>query len=134
MNELIKRATSLYLQGLITKDELAELAKVFNEIAEKLEESRDQTEKTERSVDIRVRARTKALEETINALEQKVKNRTIELDRLVKESGKLQQDVMGRETETEQLKKELGDLKQKLGRYNKSKSDEESNIEEAQQS
>ena len=25
MNELIKRATSLYLQGLITKDELASL-------------------------------------------------------------------------------------------------------------
>lgn len=106
-------SSRVYLE---TKDELADLAIVFNEIAQKLEESRNQEEKTEKSVDIKVRARTKALEETINALEQKVKNRTIELDKLIKESGKIQENMKTKETETVQLKKELTDFKQKLGK------------------
>lgn len=64
-----------------TKDELAELARAFNEIAERLEESQCNEEMTEKSVGIKIRAKTSALEETIKALEQKVKNRTIELER-----------------------------------------------------
>jgi dynactin complex subunit len=39
----------------------------------------------EKSVSIKVQAKTKELEETINALEQKVKNRTIEMQRLSEE-------------------------------------------------
>lgn len=82
-------SSRVYLE---TKDELAELAKAFNEIAEELESSRYQKESTERSVDIKVRARTQALEETIKALEQKIKNRTIELQRLTDSLGKLQKE------------------------------------------
>lgn len=74
-------SSRIYLE---TKDELAELAKALDKIAEELEESRAQAENAEKSVDIKVRARTQDLEETINALEQKVKNRTIELERLIK--------------------------------------------------
>ncbi len=70
--------TRVYLE---TKDELSELARAFNQIAEKLEESKCLEEQTEKSVDMKVRAKTKSLEETITALEQKVKNRTIELER-----------------------------------------------------
>jgi methyl-accepting chemotaxis protein len=77
-----------YLEG---KDELSEISRAFNKIADKLEESRIALEHTEKSVDIKVKARTQALEETINALEQKVKNRTIELERMIEESGKLRQ-------------------------------------------
>lgn len=78
---------------LKTKDELAELAKVFNKIAEELQASREQEANTEKSVNIKVKARTKELEETINALEQKVKNRTIELEKLTEELRKLQEAV-----------------------------------------
>ena len=76
---------------LETKDELSDLAKTLNKIAEELEASHLQEADTEKSVGIKVKARTKELEETINALEQKVKNRTIELERLIKESNKLQE-------------------------------------------
>jgi methyl-accepting chemotaxis protein len=78
---------------LETKDELAELANVFNKIAEELQASREQQESTEKSVGIKVKARTQELEETINALEQKVKNRTIELERLIEETNKLKESV-----------------------------------------
>jgi nitrogen fixation/metabolism regulation signal transduction histidine kinase len=76
-------SSRVYLE---TKDEFSELAKAFNKIAEELEASREQQEDMEKSVGIKVQAKTRELEETINALEQKVKNRTIELERLIKES------------------------------------------------
>ena len=66
-------SSRVYLE---TKDELSELAEVFNKIAEELQASHEQEANTEKSVGIKVKARTKDLEETINALEQKVKNRT----------------------------------------------------------
>ncbi len=74
---------------LESKDELGELARVFNRIAEDLEESRGQTQTMEKSVDIKVQARTRALEETINALEQKIKNRTVELERMAQEMDRI---------------------------------------------
>lgn len=76
---------------LETKDEFSELAKIFNKIAEELEASHLQEENTEKSVGIKVKARTQEMEETINALEQKVKNRSIELERLTKELNVLQE-------------------------------------------
>jgi methyl-accepting chemotaxis protein len=102
-----------------TKDELSELAELFNKIAEELETSRGREEDVEKSVGIKVVARTRELEETIKALEQKVKNRTIELERLIDESNKLQQNLDGKKTETAQLKKELDDVKKRIGGRNK---------------
>ena len=78
--------TRVYLE---TKDELAELAKAFNQIAERLEQSQFNENQAEKSIDIKVRAKTRALEETINALEQKIKNRTIELERVTEELQKI---------------------------------------------
>jgi len=77
-------SSRVYLE---TKDELAELATVLNKLAEELQTSREQQENLEKSVSIKVKAKTRELEETINALEQKIKNRTIELERLMKEKG-----------------------------------------------
>ncbi len=106
-------STRVYLE---TKDELAELADTFNKIAEELETSHEQEVNSEKSVGIKVQAKTQELEETISALEQKVKNRTIELERLVEESNKLQTDVKEKEEETTQLRKELNDLNQKISK------------------
>jgi len=127
VKQLLDRATELSKGNLSsrvyleTKDELAELARVFNKIAEELETSRSQEMNAEKSVGIKVEARTKDLEETINALEQKVKNRTIELERLIEESNKLQLDAKNKGAETAQLRRELDDFKQKIGKYSKSK-------------
>ena len=118
-------SSRIYLE---TKDEFAELAKAFNKIAEELETSHQNEASTEKSVDIKVKARTQALEETINALDQKVRNRTAELEKLVDKSNKLQSDAKNKETEVAQLKKELGDFKQKLGKVNKSKEPVSNNL------
>ena len=75
--------------NLETSDELSELAGALNKIAEELEISRLREMNMEKTVGIKVKAKTQELEETINALEQKVKNRTIELERLIEESNKL---------------------------------------------
>ncbi|MCX6722103.1 MAG: HAMP domain-containing protein [Candidatus Staskawiczbacteria bacterium] len=83
-------STRVYLE---TKGELAELAEAFNKIAEELEESHEQGKNEEKSVSIKVKARTKDLEETISALEQKIKNRTIELERMTKEIEGMQSQV-----------------------------------------
>lgn len=87
-------SSRVYLE---TKDEFSELAAAFNKIAEELQTSREQEANIEQSVGIKVKARTKDLEETISALEQKVKNRTIELERLIAETNKLQEIIKNKE-------------------------------------
>lgn len=123
VKKLLQRATDLS-QGdfktrvyLENKDELGELAQIFNKIADELEESKSQTETTEKSVDIKVKARTQALEEVINALEQKVKNRTFELQKIANESQKINEKTKIKEEETAQLKKEIGVLREALNKY-----------------
>lgn len=111
-DELIKGNLSsrVYLES---KDELGELAKAFNELAEKLEENKSAIETAEKGVDIKVRARTESLEEIINALEQKVKNRTLELERMMGDSKKLQEEAKSKEAEISELKRQIGSLKPK---------------------
>jgi methyl-accepting chemotaxis protein len=101
-------SSRVYLE---TKDELAELADVINKIAEELEESHIDNEMAEKSADIKIRAKTQDLEETINALEQKVKNRTIELEKITGESTALQAQTKAKEAEIIQLKKDIGNFK-----------------------
>jgi len=97
IKKLLKKAEEL-TQGnfksriyLNDKDELGQLAKVFNKLAEQLEQIETKAETLEKTVDIKVKAKTQSLEETINALDQKVKNRTVELQRLMAELQKYQQ-------------------------------------------
>jgi len=110
LEKLLKRAielsrgdlkTRVYLE---TKDELGELSRVFNKIAQDLEESKDANLVAEETIDIKVKARTQSLEETIYALEQKVKNRTIELDKAIGEVEKLRQELKSKETELASIK------------------------------
>jgi len=114
VKKLLKRAidlsegdltTRVYLE---TKDEFSDLAKAFNKIADELEKSHSETKTTEKSVDIKVKARTEALEETIKALEQKVKNRTLELQRIVDELEKTQSPTKIKKIEEKQTPKTVG--------------------------
>lgn len=105
---------------LNTKDEIGELARIFNEIAENLETSKVQTETAEKSIGVKVKARTQELEETINALDQKVKNRTAELEKLISESDKFRTEIKAKESEINQLRKDLGGVEQKTSRLGRS--------------
>jgi len=82
---------------LNTKDELEDLARIYNKLAQELEDGSIKQKNTEGSVDMKVRARTQSLEETIQALEQKIQNRTIELERTMKETEKLKQQLKEKE-------------------------------------
>lgn len=97
-NELSKGdfTSRFYLEN---KDELGQLAATFNKIAEKLEKDKIENENMERSIDIKVRAKTEALEETINALEQKVRNRTLEFQKVSADLEKLQKHLQSEGSE-----------------------------------
>ena len=107
IRKLLQRADSLSKGDLKSrfyskdKDELGELAKAFNKIAEEFEQAKVESEITENSVDIKVKARTQGLEETIYALEQKVKNRTAELQKALGDLEKLQQQMKLKEAEVQ---------------------------------
>ena len=81
--------------NLETKDELGQLAKTFNKIAEEFEENKSKID----SLDKNIQLRTKALEEIINVLEQKVKNRTIELEKVAGELEVLQGQLKNKDKE-----------------------------------
>ena len=106
-------SSRVYLE---TKDELAELAGAFNKIAEELETSHAQEENTEKSVDIKVKARTQALEETIDALEQKVRNRTAELQNMIKSLEEFQEQSSIKKLEVENLRKQLRSIEDDMGK------------------
>jgi len=97
--------TRIYLE---TKDEFEELARVFNQIAEELERSHSMVEKAKNTVSVKVRARTKELEESIESLKQKVKNRARERELEIIELKKALQQAQG---EAQRLKEELKEYK-----------------------
>lgn len=97
---------------LETKDEFGELAKAFNKIAEDLQKSHVVAKEAEGIADVRIRAKTQELEEVVNNLEQKVKNRAQELQKMIKEADVLQNLVKSREAEVVNLKKEIKQIKE----------------------
>lgn len=123
VEKIIRRATELSKGSLKTriyletKDEFEELAKVFNQIAEELEKSHSMVEKAKDTVSIKVRARTKELEENIKVLEGKVKNRARDLQKMIDEFEKFQRLVVGKELEIIKLKKGTKELKGELKKY-----------------
>jgi len=106
IKKLVKRTS--YLQegnvksklSLKSDDELGELANLLNKISEELEKSKSKSEELEKTIDLRVKAKTVILEQIVKSLEQKVKNRTLEAHRAIQE--------------LEQLKMQLADNKKPL--------------------
>jgi len=85
------------------KDEFGQLARAFNKIADTFEHNKSKIE----SLDANVRLRTKALEEIIEILEEKVKNRTAEFDRATQEEEALKEQVRLKDEEIAALKESL---------------------------
>jgi len=70
-------------------------------------------------LEIRVRARTKQLEEEAASLEEKVKERTRELKKKIEELERFQKIAVGRELKMIELKKEIKRLKEELEKKTK---------------
>ncbi len=135
VRKLLQKADSLskgdlksrfYLES---KDEMGQLANVFNRIADQLEEGSFNNEKTKRSVGIKVEAETRSLRETIGALEQKVQNRTLEMQKMVLDMEKLKENLKAREEESAALKSELAELKEKLDKRPGAKKNKDEDLE-----
>jgi len=120
VRKLLKKADDLSKGDLKSRsyiesnDEIGQLSNVFNKIADKLEESANENEKTKKSVGIKVEAETQSLKEVINALEQKVQNRALEFQKVVGDLEKYQKYSKAREAELVELKNQIADLKEGL--------------------
>lgn len=111
---------------IVSKDEIGQLANVFNEMTTKLKESYT-------ILEVKIKERTKELEEERGSLEEKVKERTKELEDLkisleknieertrnlndkLSELERLNKLMIDRELRMIDLKRENQDLKTKLG-------------------
>ena len=102
-----------------TKDETGQLAEEFNQMIQKLKESREALEDEKKVLEIRVKARTRELEELAQTLDEKVKERTKELQDRIKELEKFHRLTVGREMKMVELKNRIKQLEEELKKYKK---------------
>ena len=98
-----------------TGDEIEALARAFNNMLEKINESYEKIEEQKDVLEIKVNARTRELKELSQGLEERVKERTKELQERLEELERFQKVTVGRETKMIELKKEIEELKKKYG-------------------
>jgi methyl-accepting chemotaxis protein len=115
--EIIGKGNLDYQIKLKTGDEIEELAKSFNRMAEDLKKSRASLEETKTVLEIKVAARTRELRELAENLDGQVKQRTKELREKVRELERFNRLAVGRELKMIELKKEIERLKEELEKY-----------------
>jgi len=97
-----------------TGDEIEALAKAFNNMLQKINESYEKIEEQKDVLEIKVNARTKELKELSESLEKRVEERTKETQERLEELERFYKATIGRETKMVELKKEIVELKEKL--------------------
>ena len=94
-----------------SKDEIGELAVTFNKMSEDLRKSYTALMEAKTTLEIRVEARTKELEELNQSLDEQVKERTKELQKKLEELEKFNKLTVGRELKMISLKEEIKKFK-----------------------
>ena len=112
--EIIGKGNFEHRIKLKTGDEIEELGRTFNQMAEDLRRSRAALEESETVLKIKVKARTRELEELAQSLEDKVKERTKELQERVNELERFHRLTVGRELKMIELKEEIKRLKAQI--------------------
>ena len=88
-------------------DEIGQLTKIFNKIAEDFERKNIEQENSRVSADIKAKTRILILEEVVNALDKKIKNRTLEFQGMVDQIEKLKQQLFLKEQQVAELEKKI---------------------------
>jgi len=112
--EIIRKGNLDYKVDIRTGDEIEQLAKEFNRMAERLGQSKAALEESKAVLEIKVAARTKELKELAESLEEQVKGRTKELQEKIKELERFNRLAVGRELKMIELKKEIERLKKEI--------------------
>ena len=112
--EIIGKGNFEHRIKLKTGDEIEELGRTFNQMAEDLRRSRAALEESETVLKIKVKARTRELEELAQSLEERVKERTKELQERVNELERFHRLTVGRELKMIELKEEIKRLKAQI--------------------
>ena len=111
--EIIRKGNLDHRVDIQTNDEIEELGKAFNRMAGELSKYQTALQESKTVLQIKVKARTRELEELAQSLEGKVKERTKELEERLSELERFHKLTVGRELKMIELKKELKKLKGK---------------------
>jgi methyl-accepting chemotaxis protein len=94
-----------------SKTEIGELANTFNKMIDDLKKSKIELEESKNVLEIKVAARTRELKELNMSLEERVKERTKQLQNRIDELERLHKLIVGRELKMAELKKEIEKFK-----------------------
>lgn len=97
----------------ISKDEIGELAKTFGKIVQSFEKNKYEVESLKKSADIKFKTKDLLSKQLVNALEQKIKNRSSELDKAVANLEKLQEQLKLKDAEIIKLNNQINKLSAK---------------------
>ena len=109
--EIIRKGNLDYRVDIRTNDEIEDLGTAFNRMTEELERYHSASEESKAILQIKVKARTKELEELAEGLDNKVEDRTKRLEERLSELEKFHKLTVGREIKMIKLKKEIQKLK-----------------------
>jgi len=111
--EIIRKGNLDYRVDIRTNDEIEDLGTAFNQMTKELKRYHSASEESKAILQIKVKARTKELEELAEGLDNKVKDRTKRLEKRLSELEKFHKLTVGREIIMIKLKKEIQRLKNK---------------------
>ncbi len=95
-------------------DEFGDLASNFNKMTEDLKSAQKKIEEEKQVLEIKVKARTKLLNELNESLESKVEKRTEDMEKKIKDLEKMSKLMIGRELKMVEMKKEMKKLEEEI--------------------
>ncbi len=103
---------------IVSSDEFGDLSDNFNKMIGDLSQAKKTMEEEKDILEVKVRARTKELNELNENLEEEIQRRTEETKRKLNELEKMSKLMVGRELKMVEMKKELQKAKEEIERLN----------------